>query len=105
MIERVQGTDLMQVQTYGLAEFLIEVEGLINSGFTFDMENNQHYPQVIGHLYVVTMQPKDKKNEVQKVVAETTTTEDSVEVSEELKELQKVIEEGKKQGRKARTAN
>lgn len=104
MIERVQGTDLMQVQTYGLAEFLIEVEGLINSGFTFDMEDNQHYPQVIGHLYVVTMQPKNKKKEVQKVVAETT-TEDSVEVPEEFKELQKVVEEGKKQGRKARTAN
>lgn len=104
MIERVQGTDLMQVQTYGLAEFLIEVEGLINSGFTFDMDDNQHYPQVIGHLYVVTMQPKDKKKELPKVVAENTTKE-SAEVPEELKELQKVIEEGKKQGRKTRTAN
>lgn len=104
MIERVQGTNLMQVQTYGLAEFLIEVEGLINSGFTFDMEDNQHYPQVIGHLYVVTMQPKDKKKELPKVVAKDTAQE-SAEVPEELKELQKVIEEGKKQGRKARTAN
>ena len=104
MIERVQGTDLMQVQTYGLAEFLTEVEGLINSGFTFDMEDNQHYPQVIGHLYVVTMHPKDKKKEVQKVATEATTA-DSVEVPEEFKELQRVVEEGKKQGRKARTAN
>lgn len=104
MIERAQGTDLMQVQTYGLAEFLIEVEGLINSGFTFDMEDNQHYPQVIGHLYVVTMQPKDKKKELPKVAVEDTTQE-SADVPEELKELQKVIEEGKKQGRKTRTAN
>lgn len=94
MIERVNDTQNQRVQTYGLAEFLQDVQELFQRGYVLDYETNDHYPQSIGHLFTAVMVPKDA---VKQVKVEPTT--DAVEVPDELKALQAVVEEGKR-GRK-----
>lgn len=97
MIERVGDTQNMRIQTYGLAEFLKDVQELIQRGYVLDFESNEHYPQSIGHLFTAVLVPKGKA-----VVgpAEARTDKPIPEVTPELQALQAVIEEGKKPGRK-----
>ena len=99
MIERTpEGNQL--VQAYGLDVLLQEVQELVQRGYVFDYNTNSHFPQQLGHLYVVTL--VDPKN--QAPVLQEDKPEVVPEVSPELKALQAVIEEHKgKPGRKTKT--
>ena len=97
MIERTpEGNQV--VQAYGLDVLLEEVQELVQRGYILDYATNEHYPQAIGHLYVVTL-VKDQGKQLEKQAPVETP-----EVTPELKALQTVIEEGRgKPGRKAKT--
>lgn len=95
MIERTpEGNQL--VQAYGLDVLLQEVQELVQRGYVLDYNTNSHFPQQLGHLYVVTL--VDPKNQVP--VVEPVKQEDTLEVPPELKALQAIVEEGKRPGRK-----
>jgi len=73
MIERIQATDKIQVQNFGLVEWLKDLQEAIQAGYEFDFETNEGYPQQIGHVYTCQMLPvKQKQVEqyVTKVVPE-----------------------------------
>lgn len=48
----------IRVENYGLAEWLAEIEQVINQGYKFDFETNEHYPQTMGYLYTAILVPK-----------------------------------------------
>lgn len=101
MIERTpEGNQL--VQAYGLDVLLQEVQELVQRGYVFDYNTNEHYPQQLGHLYVVTLVPDQAKVVVGP--AEARLASDPVEVPPELKALQAIVEEGKRPGRKPKVA-
>ena len=102
MIERIDDTELMRIQAYGLADFLLEIEELVQRGYVLDYATNAHYPQAIGHLYVVTLVPAAGKQVVGPAEARLAT--ETPVVTPELKALQTVIEEHKKRGPKPKTA-
>ena len=98
MIERTaEGNQL--VQAYGLDVLLQEIQELVQRGYVLDYNTNEHYPQQLGHLYVVTL--VDPKN--QAPVVQPDKPEDVPEVPPELKALQAIVEEGKRPGRKPKT--
>lgn len=101
MIERnPEGNQV--VQAYGLDVLLEEVQELVQRGYVLDYATNAHYPQAIGHLYVVTLVPDAGKQVVGPAEARLAT--ETPVVTPELKALQDVIEEGKgKPGRKVKT--
>lgn len=100
MIERTpEGNQL--VQAYGLEEFLRDVQELFQRGYVLDFETNEHYPQAIGHLFTAVLVPVDKTAEGS---AEARADKPMPEVTPELLALQAVVEEGKKPGRKPKTA-
>ena len=41
----------IKVETYGVAEFLKELEPLLKSGYSLDFTENDHYPQSYGAFY------------------------------------------------------
>ena len=101
MIERnPEGNQV--VQAYGLNVLLEEVQELVQRGYVLDYATNEHYPQAIGHLYVVTLVPAAGKQVVGP--AETRLATETPVVTPELKALQTVIEEHKKRGPKPKTA-
>ena len=117
MIQRQEHTGFMHVQQYGLAEWLAEVEELMNQGYKFDFESNENYPQSIGHMFTAVLVPKEDKKKVAALlrppeqpvlVPSDSSVEDPVDtpssdtdVNQELQALQAIVEEGKaKQGRK-----
>lgn len=101
MIERTpEGNQL--VQAYGLDVLLQEVQELIQRGYVLDYNTNAHYPQQLGHLYVVTLIPDHAKVVVGP--AEARLASEPVEVPPELKALQAIVEEGKRPGRKPKAA-
>lgn len=95
MIERTPENNQL-VQAYGLDALLQEVQELVQRGYVLDYKTNAHFPQQLGHLYVVTL--VDPKN--QAPVVELAKQEDTPEVTPELKALQAIVEEGKRPGRK-----
>lgn len=97
MIERTPDGN-QRVQAYGLDVLLLEVQELIQRGYVLDYNTNEHFPQQIGHIYVVTLVQDQGKAVVGP--AEARTDKPMPEVTPELKALQAVIEEGKKPGRK-----
>ena len=100
MIERTaEGNQL--VQAYGLDVLLQEVQELVQRGYVLDYNTNSHFPQQLGHLYVVTL--VDPKNQV--AAPEQVKQEDTPEVTPELKALQAIVEEGKRPGRKQGSTN
>lgn len=107
MIERTPDGN-QRVQAYGLDVLLLEVQELIQRGYELDYNTNEHFPQQIGHIYVVTLVPRQKGKGIAgecggpELVfpAEARTDKPMPEVTPELKALQAVIEEGKKPGRK-----
>lgn len=101
MIERVNDTQNMRIQAYGLEEFLRDVQELFQRGYVLDFETNEHYPQSIGHLFTAVLVPAAK---VKEGTAEARTDKPMPEVTPELQALQAVVEEGKKAGRKPKTA-
>jgi len=60
----------IRVENYGLAEWLAEVEQVINQGYKFDFETNQHYPQTMGYLFTAILVPKGEGEGVTKVEPE-----------------------------------
>lgn len=101
MIERTtEGNQV--IQAYGLDVLLEELQELVQRGYVLDYATNEHYPQAIGHLYVVTLVPAAGKQVIG--TAEARLATETPVVTPELKALQDVIEEGKgKPGRKAKT--
>jgi hypothetical protein len=61
MIERLQATDKIQVQNFGLVEWLKDLQEAIQAGYEFDFETNEGYPQQIGHVYTCQMLPVKQK--------------------------------------------
>ena len=57
MIEK-QYNGNIRVENYGLPEWAAEVEQVINQGYKFDFETNEHYPQTMGYLYTAILVPK-----------------------------------------------
>lgn len=45
----------IKVETYGVAEFLREVEPLLKSGYSLDFTENDNYPQSYGAFYSCTL--------------------------------------------------
>lgn len=99
MIERTPENNQL-VQAYGLDVLLQEVQELVQRGYVLDYNTNAHFPQQLGHLYVVTL--VDPKNQVP--VVEPAKQEETPEVPPELKALQAIVEEGKRPGRKPKAA-
>jgi hypothetical protein len=58
MIEQLKDSDKIQVQNFGLAEWLKDIQQAINEGYEFDFESNSGYPQQIGHIYTCQMMPR-----------------------------------------------
>ena len=101
MIERnPEGNQV--IQAYGLDVLLEELQELVQRGYVLDYATNEHYPQAIGHLYVVTLVPAAGKQVVG--TAEARLATETPVVTPELKALQAVIDEGKKRGPKPKTA-
>ena len=100
MIERnPEGNQV--IQAYGLEVLLEELQELVQRGYVLDYATNEHYPQAIGHLYVVTLVPATGKQVVGTEEARLAT--ETPVVTPELKALQTVIEEHKKRGPKPKT--
>ena len=47
--------DSIQLQEYGLAEFIKQIEVKVNAGYKLGLETNEGYPQQYGTLYTVGM--------------------------------------------------
>ena len=69
MIEQLKDSDKIQVQNFGLAEWLKDAQEAIQAGYEFDFETNEGYPQQIGHVYTCQMLPV-KQKQVEQVVTE-----------------------------------
>lgn len=48
-------TQEIQLQEYGLAEFIKQIEVKVNAGYALDLDSNEGYPQQYGTLYTVRM--------------------------------------------------
>lgn len=44
-----------KVEDYGLAEWLVKVQKLIQEGYVFDFDTNENYPLVFGSMYTAVM--------------------------------------------------
>lgn len=73
MITVQEHTGFKQVENYGFAEWLKEVQEVIQDGYEFDFESNANYPLQIGTVYTAVMKPREAKvalsDTVQPVVA------------------------------------
>ena len=45
----------IKVETYGIANFLKELEPLLKSGYSLDFIENENYPQSFGAFYSATV--------------------------------------------------
>lgn len=45
----------IKVETYGIANFLRELEPLLKSGYSLDFVENENYPQSFGAFYSATV--------------------------------------------------
>jgi len=61
MIEK-QYNGNIRVENYGLPEWVAEIEQVINQGYKFDFETNEHYPQTMGYLYTAILVPRQGGN-------------------------------------------
>ena len=50
-----QEVEQIQLQEYGLAEFIKQIEVKVNAGYKLDLETNEGYPQQYGTLYTARM--------------------------------------------------
>ena len=60
----------IRVENYGLAEWLAEIEQVINQGYKFDFETNANYPQTMGYLFTAILVPKGDEQGVTQVEPE-----------------------------------
>lgn len=63
MIELQTHSGFYRCEAYGFAEWLVEIQGLIQKGYEFDFESNSNYPMQIGHIYTAILKPKQEPNE------------------------------------------
>jgi len=50
-------TQPLRIQSYGLDQFLQEIQKGFNEGYKLDFESNENYPQMIGHVFTCGMLP------------------------------------------------
>lgn len=50
-----------KVEAYGLAEWLTEVQELVQKGYLFDFDTNESYPLVFGSMYTCIMVLPEEK--------------------------------------------
>jgi len=58
MITFQEHTGFKQVENYGFAEWLKEVQEVIQDGYEFDFDSNDGYPLQIGTVYTAVMKPR-----------------------------------------------
>jgi len=58
MITFQEHTGFKRVENYGFAEWLKEVQEVIQDGYEFDFESNDGYPLQIGTVYTAVMKPR-----------------------------------------------
>lgn len=49
----------IRVENYGLAEWLTEIEQVINQGYEFNFNDNDKFPQSIGYMFYAILVPKE----------------------------------------------
>lgn len=64
MIELQTHSGFYRCEAYGFAEWLVEIQGLIQKGYEFDFESNSNYPMQIGHIYTAILKPKQSEPKV-----------------------------------------
>jgi hypothetical protein len=67
MIELQTHSGFYRCEAYGFAEWLAEVQGLIQKGYEFDFESNSNYPMQIGHIYTAILKPKQVSEQELKI--------------------------------------
>jgi hypothetical protein len=55
MTEQVTSPETIQVQEYGLPEFLKKIQQLVKQGFELDLDSNLNYPQQYGTMFTAGM--------------------------------------------------
>lgn len=50
----------IRVENYGLAEWLAEIEQVINQGYEFNFNDNDKFPQSIGYMFYAVLVPKNE---------------------------------------------
>jgi len=58
MITVQEHTGFKRIEAYGFAEWLKEVQEVIQDGYKFDFESNDGYPLQIGTVYTAVMKPR-----------------------------------------------
>jgi len=57
MIVKQEHTDNIKIEDYGFAEWLAQVEQVINQGYKFDFVDNANYPVGYGSMYTAVLVP------------------------------------------------
>ena len=64
MIIKQEHTGNIKIEDYGFAEWLAQVEQVINQGYKFDFVDNANYPVGYGSMYTAVLVPVVAKTEV-----------------------------------------
>ena len=57
MITKQEHTGFIKIEDYGFAEWLVQVEQVINQGYKFDFVDNANYPVGYGSMYTAVLVP------------------------------------------------
>lgn len=57
MITKQEHTGNIKIEDYGFAEWLAQVEQVINQGYKFDFVDNANYPVGYGSMYTAVLVP------------------------------------------------
>ena len=79
MITKQEHSGNIRIEEYGFAEWLAQVEQVINQGFKFDFVTNENYPVGYGSMYTAVLVPVTVKTEV--LVGKKETTEVATDVA------------------------
>ena len=87
MITFQEHTGFIKIEDYGFAEWLAQVEQVINQGYKFDFVDNANYPVGYGSMYTAVLVPVASEVETEDTPEvkspETTPVEPDVEVQVE----------------------
>ena len=73
MITKQELTGFIKIEDYGFAEWLAQVEQVLNQGYQFDFVNNENYPVGYGSMYTAVLVPtKEQSKSVLTVQVDTT---------------------------------
>ena len=78
MITKQEHTGNIKIEDYGFAEWLAQVEQVINQGYKFDFVDNANYPVGYGSMYTAVLVPvvAEVETETQEKVAPSDTPSD-----------------------------